>query len=210
MAEAKLDTQVRRRQIAEAAMGLVADQGLRRLSMAAIARRVGIVPSGIYRHFPNKDALIAAVLDRIEERLLANVAAAREEHADPLDCLKDILSRHIRFIREGRAIPRIIFSDDMHAGHPDRRQRVLRIVKRYTDEIATIVRAAQTSHRIRPELDVQTITLMLLGIVVPAAILWHLTDGGFDVTHHAQRAWQMFTIAITNYADSPASHNCEP
>ena len=37
MAEEKLDTQVRREQIAEAALSLVADQGLRRLSVKASA-----------------------------------------------------------------------------------------------------------------------------------------------------------------------------
>jgi hypothetical protein len=37
---------------------------------------------------------------------------------------------------------------------------------------------------------------MFLGMIVPAGILWHLTDGGFNVTQHAGRAWQMFRAAI--------------
>ena len=209
MAEAKLDTQIRREQIAEAALSLVADQGLRRLSVAAVARRVGLVPSGIYRHFKSKDEILAAVLDRIEERLLANVQAARDENADPLDCLKGVLMRHIRFIREGRAIPRMIFSDDAHAGNPDRKLRVLRVFTRYTDEVSDIVRLGQSQGRIRPNLDPQTVTMMLFGIVVPAGILWHLTEGGFDVTHHAQRAWQVLSSAIINPADTPSSQLCE-
>ncbi len=204
MAEAKLDTQVRREQIAEAALELVASQGLRRLSVAAVARRVGLVPSGIYRHFKSKDEILAAVLDRIEQRLLANVQAAREESTDPLECLKSVLMRHIRFIREGRAIPRMIFSDDVHAGSPQRKQRVFEIFTRYTDDVAGIVRLGQSQGRIRPELDVQTVVMMLLGIVVPAGILWHLTEGGFDVTRHALRAWQLFSSAITAPASDPA------
>src|SRR3990170_7857543 len=153
MAEAKLDTQIRREQIAEAALSLVADQGLRRLSVAAVARRVGLVPSGIYRHFKSKDEILAAVLDRIEQRLLANVRAAREESTDPIECLKGVLMRHIRFIREGRAIPRMIFSDDVHTGNPQRKQRVLQIFTRYTGEISEIVRLGQLQGRIRPDLD---------------------------------------------------------
>jgi AcrR family transcriptional regulator len=205
MAEAKLDTQVRREQIAEAALGLVADQGLRRLSVAALARRVGLVPSGIYRHFKSKDEILAAVLDRIEQRLLANVQAAQEANPDPLDCLKDVLMRHIRFIREGRAIPRIIFSDDMHAGSPERKQRIFQIFTRYTGAVSQIVRLGQSQGRIRSELDVQTVTMMLFGIILPAGILWHLTEGGFDVTRHAQRAWQLFSSAIASSAEAPAS-----
>ena len=118
MAESKLDTQVRREQIAEAALSLVASQGVRRLSIAAIARRVGLVPSGIYRHFKNKGEVLDAVLDLVETRLHANVEAARAEAAGPLECLHGMLVRHVQFIREGRAVPRIIFSDEAFGDHP--------------------------------------------------------------------------------------------
>jgi AcrR family transcriptional regulator len=205
MAEEKLDTQVRRQQIAEAALELVANQGLRGLSVAAVARRVGLVPSGIYRHFKNKNEILDAVLDRVEGRLLANVEAARRENADPLKCLKSVLMRHIRFIREGRAIPRIIFSDDMHAGSPTRRRRVLEIFTNYTRQIGQIVRQGQSQGRIRSDFDAQTVATMLFGIVVPAGILWHLTDGGFDVTRHAQRAWKLFCAAVTKSAETGSS-----
>ncbi len=45
--------------------------------------------------------------------------------------------------------------------------------------------------------------MMLFGIIVPAGILWHLTEGGFDVTRHAQRAWQLFSSAITQTPERP-------
>jgi AcrR family transcriptional regulator len=211
MAEKKLDTEVRREQIAEAALGLVATQGLRRLSVAAVARRVGLVPSGIYRHFKNKDEILDAVLDRVEQRLLANVKASRDEHADALDCLKDVLMRHIRFLREGKviSIPRMIFADDAHGDNPQRRRRVLRVFERYTGEVAEIVRLGQSQGRIRREADAQTVATMLFGIIVPAGILWHLTDGGFDVTRHAQRAWKLFAAAVAQPAEYPGSHRRE-
>lgn len=207
MAEAKLDTQIRREQIAEAAMSIVASQGPRRLSVAAVARRVGIVPSGIYRHFKSKDEILAAVLDRIEQRLLANVNEARQENADPVECLKGVLMRHIRMIREGKiiSIPRVIFSEDVYAGNQQRKKRVLHILNRYVGQVIEIVQLGQSQQRIRPELDAQAITMMLFGIIVPAGILWHLTDGGFDVTRHAQRAWQLFDLAVINNPESPVS-----
>ena len=46
IAAKKLGTEIRQEQIAEAALELVASQGVRRLSVAAVARRVGLVPSG--------------------------------------------------------------------------------------------------------------------------------------------------------------------
>lgn len=196
MSGQKLQTAVRRGQIAEAALQLVASQGLKRLSIAAVARRVGLVPSGIYRHFKSKDDILAAVLDRIDQRLMANVEAARAESDDAMECLRGVLSRHIRFIREGRAIPRLIFSEDFHSGHPERKGRVHQILTAYTDHVAAIVRQGQQQGRIRPDVPPETAAMLFVGIVVPAGIFWHLTDGEFDVTGHADRAWRLFQTAV--------------
>ena len=38
---------------------------------------------------------------------------------------------------------------------------------------------------------------MFLGMIVPAGVVWHLTDGGFNLTQHAGRVWKMFQQALT-------------
>jgi AcrR family transcriptional regulator len=201
----KLETGVRREQIAEAALALIAAKGLGKLSLASVARRVGLVPSGIYRHFRNKDEIILAVIDRMAARMMRNVEAACEETADPVLRLKSLLLHHIRVIREGRAIPRIIFSDDFHSGHPERKLRVQRLMADYLGRIADLVRQGQQRGTIRPELEPPTVALMFLGMVVPPGILWHVSEGAFDVSRHAERAWQFFQRALVPDDGTPAS-----
>jgi hypothetical protein len=48
---------------------------------------------------------------------------------------------------------------------------------------------------------------MIFGIVVPAGILWHLTEGGFDVTRHATRSWAMFFEMIRSREDGNPPDN---
>jgi len=192
MAEEKLDTQVRREQIAEAALAIVAGQGVRRLSMATVARRVGLVPSGIYRHFTGKAAMLDAVLDLLEKRIADNVDAACRETDDPLQQLRGVLIRHVRFIREGRALPRILFSDAVHSGDPQRKQRIGAIIMGYAERLAEIMRRGQAQGQIRPEVDPSTAAMMFFGMIAPAGILWQLTDGGVDVTRLAERSWALF------------------
>jgi AcrR family transcriptional regulator len=201
MSERKLDTRIRQEQIAEAALGLIASQGVRRLSMAAVARRVGLVPSGIYRHFRSKDHLLAAVLDLVEKRLSAIIDAAVADSPDPVEQLRGVLTRHIGFIREGRAIPRIILSDEAQDS-TQRKERILGILTGYLARIGQLVRQGQQRGCIREDADPETAALLLLGIVVPAGIRWHLSDGGFDVTRHAKRAWPMFLAAIAAPTES--------
>lgn len=196
MAEQKLDTEIRREQITEAALAIVAEHGLRRLSMAAVARRVGLVPSGLYRHFASKEAMLGAVLDLLEKRLTDNVEAACRESPDPLVQLQGVLTRHIRFIREGRAIPRIIFSDDVHSGDPKRKQRIGRMILDYAGRLAEIISRGQKQGEIRADVDAQAAAMMLFGMIAPAGMLWQLTDGGFDIARHAQRSWTLFRQAV--------------
>jgi AcrR family transcriptional regulator len=197
MADAKLQTRIRREQIAQAALQLVASEGVKRLSIAAVARRVGLVPSGIYRHFPSKDAVLDAVLDLLDAKLQANVRAAQEETTDPLGRLHSLFLRHIRIIREGQAFPRIIFSDEALAARPQRRTRVRRIVGDYLAEIERMVREGQASGPIDCKLLPRTAAMMFLGMIIPAGVIWHLTDGGFNLTQHAGRVWKMFQRALT-------------
>jgi AcrR family transcriptional regulator len=196
MAEEKLDTQIRREQIAEAALSLVGNRGLKDLSIAGVARRVGLVPSGIYRHFRSKDEVLEAVLELIGSRLRSNVATARNKFPDSLECLKFLLMQHVKLIRENEAIPRLVFSDEVYGGNPGRKAKMHGIIERYLGEVAEIVREGQQKNQIRTDVDPDTISVMFMGIIQPGAILWHLSGEKFDVTKHAERAWKILRKAV--------------
>lgn len=114
MAREKLSTEVRQEQILAAALEIVSAKGMKGLNTGAVARRVGIVPSALYRHFRDKEQMLDGLLALIEERLLANVQAARRETACPLAALESLLKRHVRLIRENAGIPLVIFSEEVY------------------------------------------------------------------------------------------------
>jgi hypothetical protein len=37
---------------------------------------------------------------------------------------------------------------------------------------------------------------MFLGMILPAAVLWNVSEGGFDVIAHARNAWPAFLRCI--------------
>lgn len=188
----KLNTQVRQEQIAQSAMNLINTSGMKGLSIAGVAKRVGIVPSAIYRHFDSKDQVIDAVLDLIFDRLMNNVSQACETTLDPFKRLKLILTRHIHLILENHAVPRIIFSEEVYSGNTDRKAKLNRKIDRYLNEISKIILKGQHENRIRKDVDPATISVMFLGIIQPAAIIWHISDEGFDVAKHGEKAWNIF------------------
>src|SRR4051794_41241442 len=61
----------RREQILRAAAQLFAQRGSRNVGVDDIGAAVGVTGPAIYRHFAGKDAMLAEMLVRISERLLA-------------------------------------------------------------------------------------------------------------------------------------------
>lgn len=192
----KLGTDVRKQQIAQAALSLVSSHGLKGLSIAGIARGVGLVPSAIYRHFKNKEQVIDAILDLIRERLLANVKVVTEETEDVLERLRQLLMLHIQLIRDNQGILRVVFSEEVMNGSPERKARIYNTVETYLGAVAEIVRQGQEEGVIRADLEADSVSVAFLGMIQPAAILWHLSAGKFDVTGHAERAWKIFLGGI--------------
>lgn len=192
----KLDTEIRQEQIAQAALAVIARYGLRRLNIAQVARLVGVVPSAVYRHFASKDAIVDTVMGLVRERLLENVRAVTGAVSDPFEQLRLLLKRHVQFIAENHALPRVIFSEEVYEGRPGRRRAMFRTIQEYLDRVADIIRKGQTDGRIRTDVDASTVAVMFLGLIQPAAILCHMSEGSFDVTGHTDRAWVIFAEAI--------------
>jgi AcrR family transcriptional regulator len=196
MTRAWVDTETRRDQIARAALGLIAERGLRGLRAGPLARRAGLVPSGLYRHFESLDGIVDAVLDMIRGRLLGNVEAACAGVADPVERLHRILRLHAQLVREHHALPRIIFSDEVFGGDPARRAKLRGILHGYMEKVETILRDGQAAGAVRKDVDARTLTVMFLGLIQPAAILSALSGGAFDAVRHAEAAWTIFSDAI--------------
>jgi AcrR family transcriptional regulator len=192
----KLQTDVRQEQIIRAALNVVASHGLKGLTMQRVAEQVGLAPSAIYRHFQNKDDVLNSILGLIQGRLLGNVRAVSEEVTDPLERLQSLLQRQVQLLRENPAIPRIVFSEEVYQGHPERQATVYRIIRSYLERLRHIMWQGQQTGHIRPDVTPDTLALMFLGLIQTAVFLWHMSGGAFDMVEHTERAWRVLSQAI--------------
>ena len=71
-----LDRDLKRAQILDAAETLFLRDGYETTAMAAIARRAGVANNAVYWYFSSKDDLLAAMLRRYQERVLAQMPTA--------------------------------------------------------------------------------------------------------------------------------------
>ncbi len=203
MGTQKAATEVRRRQIALAALEVVAAHGWPGLTIAAIAKRIGLVPSALYRHYQNKDQIIDAILELVREQLLGNVRVAVEAAPDPVARLHRLLQLHLRFILAQPGILRVVFADEIMGGPPARRARVFTVVRTYLREVAELIRQGQVQGMIRPDLAAENAAVAFLGLLQPAVLLWHLSGGALAAAPVVEQAWQIFAAGLAPISGKP-------
>jgi AcrR family transcriptional regulator len=123
----------RRDQILQAAAQLFAERGARAVGVDDVGAAVGVTGPAIYRHFAGKDAMLAEMLLRISERLLAGgterVAAAG---ADPAAQLRALIAFQVEFALENPALITVHDRDLGSLAESDAAQ-VRRLQRRYVE-----------------------------------------------------------------------------
>jgi len=192
----RMDSKQRKEQLMHHSLEIISRSGLRGLSMAGLARLVGLVPSAIYRHYPNKQLLILAIFEHLREHVFANIKEACASVQDPLERLRIILMQNITLIRHFQAIPRILLSDSVYSGSQESRRMAYDMIRSVQARIAKIIVEGQVHGQIRSELNPHDVAVLFWGIMPPTAILWILSNERFDVSRHVEQAWELFRRAI--------------
>lgn len=203
MRASKTRTEIRREQIARAALGVVERHGLRGLNVARVARAVGVVPSGLYRHYPGKEAVLETVIDLIGTGIEANVAEARANGGNALERLHGLLARHVELVERNSAIPRVVFSEELLHGRGAHRRRMYGIIRDYLRAVEQLIRDGQREGCVRAGVDPGAASILFLGLIQPAVVLRAMSGGEFDVRAHAETGWQLFVEAIGQGPTAP-------
>ena len=196
----KKGTAIRREEIINAALTLVANQGVRSMTIDRIARLVGIVPSAVYRHFAGKSEIIAAVLTMIVGRMKHNIYEVDKENKDSLVAFRNLLMRQIKLVKEFMVIPHILFSEEVYRENPSLKAQLHDLINGFLSALAELVHKGQKQGSIRSDLDPFRVATMFLGLFQPSAFLYHLSGGTFDVVKQVDISWKLFSAAIKNDA----------
>lgn len=195
MRAVKQATAVRREQIAAAALSIVASQGIAAMTVARVARLVGLAPSALYRHYAGRAEILDAVLDLLRARFMGNLAAAGSAPSG-LEALHTVLLRQVALVLEFSAIPRILFSEEVYGRNPALKAKLHDLLASLVTGLAGLARRGQAEGCIRPEITPQSAALLLFGAFQPCAMLWYLSGGTFDLAGAVAENWELYRKAV--------------
>jgi AcrR family transcriptional regulator len=190
---AKVNTEVRREQIRQATFNIIANKGVKGLTISAIAEKVGVSEANLYRHFKSKEEILAHAVEGIGEGLLQNLRSVKNmKVVDPLKQLKRLFRLHLGYIEENKGIPHIVFSEELHKGHPDLRKKLLNAINTYAREIELLIKKGQEDGTINKGIDTNAFAFTMIGMVQISTMRWSLNNFSSSLTHDGMGLWDSF------------------
>ncbi|MBW7968940.1 TetR/AcrR family transcriptional regulator [Bradyrhizobium sp. BR 10289] len=128
--------------LVEATARILVNEGFEKASTNRIAEIAGVSVGSLYQYFPSKEALVAAVIDRHNEEIMAIVRNALKEIADmPIDtAVRQLVTVAIEAHRINPKLHRVLVEQIPRTGQ-------LKDVEAFNREVHTLVRAYLESRR---------------------------------------------------------------
>lgn len=139
----------------------MAEKGFQAVRLEDIGAAAGVSGPAIYRHFPNKEALLVELLVGISTRLLAGARAVVSEACDPGSALNGLIEFHLDFALGESDLIRIQDRDLTHL--PASAQRQVRRAQRSYVEVW--VEALREVHPDLPDADARLMAHAVFGLL---------------------------------------------
>ena len=192
----RLDSPLRREQIAEAALAIVVRQGIGAVTVRRVAEAVGISAAALYRHYKNKAEILKAVMEEHQEFFMANVRQAKAEATSPLDTIRRLYFSSMDLVSRYCALPVVFLSDVLWFEETQLRDLKLKHHKILRDLIIDLIVASQQQGEIRTDLRPEEIFVNFIGLIAMPALIQARTPQDLDMPRQTAANWELFAHAV--------------
>lgn len=178
----------RRAQIIGASITLLENGGTKALTTSAISKKVGISEANIYKHFKDKNEIIHFILETISDELINEFNEIINSKISNEEKLKNIFMVRFKFLSKNKGLPRILFSQDLHIGNEDARQKLYEKIELMMEKTREIFKKLPKSKEIDPELFVN----MFFGLQHFLTLKFILSGFSISIVKEGEKLWENF------------------
>lgn len=182
----------------EAALDATEAEAYSNLSLRELTRRVGIVPTGFYRHFPDMDALGLTIVDEAFGTLQDMIRSVREDPIPPADMIRgsvDVLAQHVR----DRPSHFRFIARELNGGSPVLRDAIRDRLAAFTEELAADLGALPVVGGWHDRDRLMLADLVVKIAVAAAAELLEFPDQHDELVHRTEQQLRLVVLAAPHW-----------
>ena len=152
----------RKQQILMALAEMLEEAPDTRITTARLASAVGVSEAALYRHFPSKRNMYAALLEFAEDTLFGLIGRIPGEQAGALDQCHRLLCIYLEFCEKNPGITRLLTGRALTGESLRLHQQVEQLYRRLETQLKQYLREAEIREQLRTRLPVATAANLLM------------------------------------------------
>ncbi|MDD5094459.1 MAG: TetR/AcrR family transcriptional regulator [Dehalococcoidia bacterium] len=192
----RLNTQVRRGQIADAARHEIIKNGSEHVTIRRIAEEIGLTEGAIYRHFKSKREILSFLIGDIESNLVGDIERGIASGGTPLQIIESTFKSHISSVEQRRGITFLVIAEIISLGDKELNEQVYDVLKKYNGRIRDIISEGVESGEIRNDVAPDAVATLLSSSIHGLVNMWALSNCSFSLEERCLSMWNMLREAI--------------
>lgn len=194
----------RREQILQALALMLEEDSGKRITIAALARQVGVSEAALYRHFPSKARMFEGLIAFIEETLFERITRILEEVPDAVPRCGQILTLLLAFTEKNPGLSRLLGGDVLTGETARLRLRIHQLFERLETQLKQVLREAELREGCRPTLPVSATANLLMAQVEGRISQYVRSDFRRLPTEHWEDQWTLLSAQLMRQARQSA------
>lgn len=185
-------TEIRRRQLVDAAVTVMARKGWAETSIDEVTKEAGVSRGLVSYHFKDKNDLLSSVLDRCRDTFNESVARAAAE-ADPGPArMRRVVRIALNLMRDDPVTYQVFLHFAAAArSQPELGEQIRLLYAEFRRQVAHGIHDGQQRGDYRAELDAEAAATQLCGAIVGVALQWLIDPDGFPFEATARQTEEM-------------------
>ena len=168
------------KQIVDAAVVVIAENGYHQAQVSKIAKEAGVADGTIYLYFKNKEDILISVFREKMAIFVNNVKVILEKDGNSSDKLFKVITSHFRVLQEDHQLA-IVTQLELRQSNKELRLRINEVLKEYLGLLDDILREGIESGELDSRLDIRLTRQMVFGTIDETITSWVMNDQKYDL-----------------------------
>ena len=195
--QGRQSTEVRRKQIADAARTVAVRYGSEHVTVRRIAKEIGVSEGALYRHFKSKHDILSLMVERIQEDLVADIQGGAVGQT-PLGILDNALRNHISSIEQRKGVSFQVIAEIISLGDKKLNKQASEALDKYAGLIGDLLSEGIEAGEIRKDVDPEKAATLITAAIQGLVSRWALGKYSFNLEEEYLALWNMLRATFVS------------
>ncbi|MFJ8262381.1 TetR/AcrR family transcriptional regulator [Rummeliibacillus sp. NPDC094406] len=183
------------RQIIDAAVIVIADNGYHQAQVSKIAKQAGVADGTIYLYFKNKEDILISVFEEKMSLFVDNLQDIMKESSSASEMLCRMVEGHFKVLSEDHHLA-IVTQLELRQSNKDLRLKINSILKEYLKLLDEILKMGIEAGEFMQDIDIRLVRQVIFGTIDEVSTTWVMKEQKYDLVTMAPRVHQILLKGI--------------